>query len=120
MPTRVCNAVWVFSLLSVVLMRLRIAEIHKDAVSHVFRDEPAEATHGLRDAVLIGRNDFAEVFRVHTSRERRRTNKVREHHGDLAALGAIIRLRGIGCRSRWSKLWRAFLDSIQFGDRAQQ
>jgi len=43
-----------YSLLSVVLMRLRIAEIHKDAVSHVFRDEPAEAPHGLSDALLIG------------------------------------------------------------------
>ena len=37
-----------------------------DAVAHVFDDEAAEATHGLRDALLMGRNDLAEVFREPT------------------------------------------------------
>ena len=36
--------------LGVVLMGLRIAEIDQHAVAHVFRDEPAEALHGLGDA----------------------------------------------------------------------
>jgi putative copper resistance protein D len=40
-------------------MGLRIAEIHQDTVAHVLRDEPAETTHALRDAFLIGRNDLA-------------------------------------------------------------
>ena len=35
------------------------------------RYEPAEAAYGLRDALLIGRNDLAEVFRVHARRQRR-------------------------------------------------
>jgi hypothetical protein len=45
--------------LGVVLMGLRIAEIHQHPVAHVFRDEPAEAAHGLGDAFLIGGNDLA-------------------------------------------------------------
>ena len=57
--------------LGVVLVRLRIAEVDQDAVAHVLRYEAAEATHGLGDALLIGRNDLAEVFRVHARRQRR-------------------------------------------------
>ena len=57
--------------LCVVLMCLRIAEVHEHPVTHVLRNEAAEATRGLRDALLIGRNDFAKVFRVHARRERR-------------------------------------------------
>ena len=54
--------------LRVVLVGLRIAEVDQDAVAHVLRHEAAEALHGLRDALLIGRNDLAEVFRVHARR----------------------------------------------------
>ena len=45
------------------------------------------ATH-----LLIGRNDLAQVFRVHARRERRRADQVGEHHRDLSALGALLRL----------------------------
>ena len=51
--------------LGIVLMRLRVAEIREHAVAHVFRDETAEALHSLGDALLIGRNDLAQVLRVH-------------------------------------------------------
>ena len=57
--------------LCVVLVGLRIAEVDQHPVAHVLRYEAAEALHGLRDALLIGRNDLAEVFRVHARRERR-------------------------------------------------
>ena len=57
--------------LCVVLVGLRIAEVDQDPVAHVLRDEAAEALHGLCDALLIGRNDLAEVFRVHARRQRR-------------------------------------------------
>ena len=107
MPTRVCSGARVLSRahrcdqlqprphrpLGVVLMGLRVAEIHEDAVAHVFRHEAAEAAHGLGDAFLIGRNDLAQVLGVHARGERRRTDQVREHHRDLAALGSIVRLR---------------------------
>jgi Cupin superfamily (DUF985) len=72
--------------LGVVLMRLRVAEIHQHAVAHVLRHEPAEAANGLRDAFLIGRNDLAQVLWVHAGGERCRTHEVREHDRDLAAL----------------------------------
>ena len=85
MPTRVCRGAWVFRSLTaadqlqprshgslcVVLMGLRIAEVDQDPIAHVLRYEAAEALHGLRDALLIGGNDFAEVFRVHARRQRR-------------------------------------------------
>src|SRR5690242_15426198 len=73
----------------VVLVSLRVTEIHQNAVARVLHDEAAEALHGLSDALLISGNDIAQILRVHTRRERGRTNEVREHHGDLAALGGI-------------------------------
>ena len=39
--------------LGVVLMRLRIAEVHEDTVAQIFRHKAVEATHGLGDAFLI-------------------------------------------------------------------
>ena len=51
----------------VVLMGLRIAEIDQHAVAHIFGHEPTEALHGLGDTFLIGRNDLAQIFGVHTA-----------------------------------------------------
>ena len=36
--------------------------------AQILRHEPAEATHGLCDARPVGRNDLAQVFRVHARR----------------------------------------------------
>ena len=79
--------------LCVVLMCLRVAEVNQHAVAHVLRHEASEATHGLSDALLVRRNDLAEVFGVHPSGERRRSDQVREHHRDLAALGSLLGFR---------------------------
>jgi hypothetical protein len=51
--------------LGVVLMGLRIAKVHEHAVVHVLRHESAEALHGFGDALLIGRDDLAQVLGVH-------------------------------------------------------
>ena len=60
-----------YSPLCVVLVSLGIAEIHEDAVAHVVRDESTEAPHGLRDALLVGRNDLSQVNRILASKSRR-------------------------------------------------
>jgi hypothetical protein len=71
-------------------MGLGVSKIDQHAVAHVLRDEATATLHGLRNALLIGRNHFPEVFRVHASRERRRPDEVREHHGHLTAFGAVF------------------------------
>ena len=48
-------------------MGFGIAEINEDAVAHIVRYETAEALHGFRNALLVGRNDLAEVFGVDAS-----------------------------------------------------
>ena len=104
MPTRVCRGAWVFratysshqlqprahGTFCVVLVGLGVAEVDQNTIAHVLRDEPTEALHGLGDALLVGRNDLAEIFRVHARRERRRADQVGEHHRHLTALGAVF------------------------------
>ena len=80
--------------LSVILMGLRVAKVDQYAVTHVLRYKTAKALDRLCDALLIGGNDLAEVFRVHASGECRRTDQVREHHRDLTALGGMARFHG--------------------------
>ena len=120
MPTRVCSGALAFKPptacdqlqprphrpLGVVLMGLRIAEVHEHAVAHVLRHEPAEALHSLGDALLIGGNDLAQVLRVHARRECRRADEVREHHRDLAALGSVLMAWARRCRLAASVLGR--------------
>src|SRR5581483_6524159 len=70
-------------------MSLRIAEIDENAVTHVFGDESAEAAHGLGDAPLVGRNNLAQVLRVHTGGQLGRTDQIGKHDGNLPALSGI-------------------------------
>jgi hypothetical protein len=51
--------------LGVILVSLRVTKVDQDPVAHVFRNETAEALHRLCNALLVSRNDLAEVFRVH-------------------------------------------------------
>jgi hypothetical protein len=60
--------------LGIVLMGLRVTEEDEDTVPHKLRDVAAEALHGLSDALLVGGNDLAEVFRVHAGRKGRRAH----------------------------------------------
>ena len=73
-------------------------KINQNSVAQIFGDEPAEAAHSLGDAVLISRYDLAQIFRVHACGERRRTDKVGKHHGNLAALCTLF---GRDARSTW-------------------
>ena len=105
MPTRVCKGARVVlqityggdklqpsthGPLCIVLMGLRVAKVHKHAVAHVLRNEPAEPPHSLSDALLIGGNNLAEVLGVRAPGERRRTDKVGEHHRNLPTLGDVM------------------------------
>jgi hypothetical protein len=95
--------------LGVVLVGLRIAKINECPVAHVFRHKPAEALYGLGDTLLIGRDDLAQILRVHAGGECCRTDKVTEHDRDLAALGGVLSLRLLsygrfrGCRGNTGK-----------------
>ena len=58
-----------------------------------FATNPPKRRTVSRDALLIGRNDLAQVLGVHAGGECRRADEVGEHHRDLAALGAVLRGR---------------------------
>ena len=54
---------------SIVLVGLGVDEIDQDPIAHVLRYEAPKTLHGLSDALLVGRNDLAKVFRVHACRQ---------------------------------------------------
>jgi hypothetical protein len=86
--------------LGLVLMGARVAEIDQDAVAHVFRDKAVVAPDRRAAAVLIRRDDIAQIFGVHPGRERGRSHQIAKHHGQLAALGVRHDDRGGGRRDR--------------------
>jgi hypothetical protein len=73
--------------LGLVLMGTRIAEIDQDAVAHIFRDKAVVAPDRGTAPALIRRDDIAQIFRIHPSRERRRPHQIAKHYGQLATLG---------------------------------
>ncbi len=79
-------------------------------------DKTAKEANGGGDAFLIGRNDLSQVLRVHAGGKRGRTDQVREHHGDLAALGIVPGAR-FGPRR---KLGRSGAGSGKLGNRPEQ
>ena len=58
-----------------------------------FATNPPKRCASLGDALLIGGNHLTQILRVHACRQRCRADQVREHHGDLAALGGVLNLR---------------------------
>jgi hypothetical protein len=70
------------------------------------------------DAVLIGGNNLAQVLGVHARREHCRTDEVREHHRDLAALGGISRCGRSRCRN--GRSGSTLGESFEVCDRSQQ
>jgi hypothetical protein len=92
MPTRVWSGVGLESSYSshqfqprahgplcVVLVCLGIPEVHQDPIAHELRHEAAEALHGLRDALLIDRNDLPQIFGVHARRQAVEPTKAQRH-----------------------------------------
>jgi hypothetical protein len=75
--------------LGIILMRLRIAEIGQNAVTHVFRDKSVEPGHCLRDRTVIGTEDLAQILGVEASREFGRANQITEHDRELTPFCAI-------------------------------
>src|ERR1700738_3421097 len=55
--------------LSVVLVRLRIAEVDEDAVAHVLRDKPADAADRLGDMAMIGTDHLAKILGIEPCRQ---------------------------------------------------
>ena len=68
-------------------MRLRVTEIDEDAVAHILTTKPPNR---LGNTLLVARDDLTQILGVHARGERRRTDEVREHHGNLAALRGIF------------------------------
>jgi hypothetical protein len=87
---RVRSAAWVFrsptapnqfqsctdSALRIVLMGLRVAKIDEYAIAHVLGDKTTKPRHCLRNALLLGGNNLADVLRVHARRKPRRPDEV--------------------------------------------
>jgi hypothetical protein len=64
-------------------LSLRIAKVQEDAVPHISGGESAEGRSSDKP------NNLSQVLRVHAGGEYRRTDQVREHYRDLAALGFV-------------------------------
>ena len=75
--------------LRLVLVSLRIAEIDQHAVAHEAGDKPVERPHRGGDAVVVGRDHLAQIFRVEPRGKRRRPHQIAEHHRQLPALRVL-------------------------------
>jgi hypothetical protein len=65
-------------------VRLGIAEIGEDAVTHVFGDKPAEPGQYRGDRLMVGVDDGAQILGVEPGGELGRAGQVAEQHGELA------------------------------------
>src|SRR5262249_53594008 len=50
--------------LGIVLVRLRVAEINQDPVTHVFGDKAVKRGTDLGDSAMVGTNDLAKILRI--------------------------------------------------------
>ena len=100
-------------------MGLGVAKVDKYAVAQILRHKTTEPAHSFRDAFVIGRDEFSQVFRIHPSRECGRTNEVREHHCDLPALSSVRRSWRGRRRGRTGNRGRDLLAAFEIGNRTQ-
>ncbi len=83
----------------VVLVRGRIAEIGQHAVAHVLGHIAPEPTDRGGGALMVGRDQVAEVFGVQLCRQAGGVGEVAEQHRQHAPLS-----RGFRRRGRWTRL----------------
>ena len=105
--------------LGIVLMGLWVTEIRKHAIAHVLRDVTRRSVARFRRRtsgrdVMTSRRSSGSI-RAENAVE---PHEVREHHGDLAALGGV-RWRCRQC-SRNGGFRSIFLAATEFGYRPQQ
>jgi hypothetical protein len=86
--------------LGVVLMGLRVAEIHQDAVAHIPGDKAAGPGDYFGDSAVIGGDHLAQILGIEPRRECGRADQVAEHHRQLPAFGLGLRRCIGGCRGR--------------------
>ena len=93
-------------------MRLGIAEVDEHATAHVLGDKPGEAGSRVRDAAVVGADDLAQILGIVARRQRRRANKIAEHHRQLAPLRLARDWRSRS-RCRWCFGGAERADSIE-------
>jgi hypothetical protein len=71
---------------AVVLVRLRIAEVHEQPIAEGLCDVPAELGDRLAADLLIRAHHLTHLFRIDPCRELGRTDQVAKQYGHLAAL----------------------------------
>ncbi len=71
--------------LSLILVRVRPAEVGQHAVTHELGKVSLEARDLPRDGVLVGSQRLPHVLRIEPRGKGRRADKVDEHHRELAA-----------------------------------
>jgi hypothetical protein len=101
--------------LGVVLMRLRVAEIHQHTVAHVPGDKAVGPSDYFGDSAVIHGDDLTQILGVESRRECSRADQVAEHHGQLAPFG--------GCGiNQFPALCRWFRPAViaQRGNRSEQ
>jgi hypothetical protein len=75
--------------LSIMFMRLGVAQIGENTVTHVLGDEAAVALNQFRAAPVIDIDNPPQVLGIQPRRQCRRTHQVAKHHRELAALRRI-------------------------------
>ena len=78
--------------LSVVLLRVRIAEQRHQPVAELLQHMTAKIGHRRRGLVEIGVDEVAPVLGVELRGQACRADEIAEHHGDRAALGRDVRI----------------------------
>ena len=95
------------------LMRLRIAEIGKNAVSHIFGDIAAKPGNDLSHGGAIGAKHLPQILWIEARGQRGRADQIAEHDSELPALGRTSSKASIFALSRRLGRWNGRTGSWQ-------